>query len=484
MTTTPHSLGSPWVRDQLSLRATPANGKRTQPDGDFVLYWMQSTQRLDENWALRYATLEADRLGRPLLIHHEPDPAAPHACDRFHLFILQGARDIARDAARLGLAYQLVLRRSARARESVIDVAARAVLVVTDAFPTDGVSARTERVADAVNCRVVAVDSAGIVPVASLPREEYAARTIRPKLLKLLDLCLEPVEDRPPRRPLPHAVWQSLDVPRVELPALDDAALRGMVGWCDIDHDVAPVAQRGGSEAARARLTRFLRDGLADYEERRRHPSDEDGSSRLSPWLHHGHIAPGEVARAVLAHGPAAQAESFLNEMLVWRELALNFCWRNPAHMGMAALPTWVRDTLDRHAADPRPVTYTLETLEQAATHDPLWNAGQAELLATGQMHNVVRMLWGKSVITWAPRYEDALTWLLHLNDRYALDGRDPNSYAGIMWCFGKFDRPFAEREVWGTIRPMSLARAYRKYDVDGYLRRWSGAAQGELAIA
>ena len=479
-----HSLGSPWVRDQLSLRAMPLNEKRTQPDGEFVLYWMQSTQRLDENWALRYATLEADRLGRPLLIHHEPDPAAPHASDRFHLFVLQGAREIARDAERRGLRYQFVLRHGRREAEWVARMSQRAVLVVTDAFPTDGVPARSARVAEDARCRVVAVDSAGVVPTASFPREEYAARTIRPKLFRLLDYSLEPVEDRPPRRPLPDHVWHSLAVPRLDVAGMGDAALRRELARCEIDHDVAPVSLRGGSVAARERLAAFLEDGLAQYEERRRHPSDPGGSSRLSPWLHHGQVAPAEVARAVLAQGSPAEAEAFLNEMLVWRELSLNFCWRNPAHMSMSALPSWVHETMRRHARDPRPVTYTLEELDAAATHDALWNAGQRELLETGQMHNVVRMLWGKSVLTWAPTYEQGLAWLLQLNDRYGLDGRDPNAYAGIMWCFGKFDRPFAERPVWGTIRPMSLERAYRKYRVDGYLERWGAEAQGRLAIA
>jgi deoxyribodipyrimidine photo-lyase len=188
------------------------------------------------------------------------------------------------------------------------------------------------------------------------------------------------------------------------------------------------------------------------------------------------------VVRAVRRHAPREQSEAFLKEMLTWRELSLNFCLRNRDHASLAALPNWVHRSMRAHAADVREVTYTLEQLEHAATHDSIWNAGQRELLETGQMHNVVRMLWGKSVITWAPTYGEALAWLLHLNNKYGLDGRDPNSFAGIQWCFGKFDRPFASRPVWGTIRPMSLERARTKYDVAGYVERWSG--QGQLLLA
>jgi deoxyribodipyrimidine photo-lyase len=469
---TPHSSASPYVRDQLSVRAIPLNEKRSQPEGEFVLYWMQSTQRLEENWALRYATLEADRLGRPLLIHQEIEPTYAYASDRHHTFMLEGAREIAQRASEFGYAYQLIVRRRRGDPSSVARLAARATMVVTDLLPTAGVPERTRRLVDQVNCRVVAVDSAGVVPAASFPREEYAARTIRPKIAKLLDYSLEPVEERAPRRALSDSVFASLDVDRVDIARADIAA---EVARCEIDHTVRPSPIRGGLTAARARLDAFVRDGLAAYAERRRHPSDEGGSSRLSPYLHHGQIAAAEIARTVLAAGNPAAAAKFLDEMLTWRELALNFCTRNPSFHTLAALPEWTHRSMARHEDDERETIYTLEALERAETHDPLWNAGQRELVRSGQMHNVVRMLWGKTVLTWTRTYAEALAFLIHLNDKYALDGRDPNSYAGIQWCFGKFDRPFQERAVWGTIRPISLSRAYSKYDVGDYVRRWSG---------
>jgi deoxyribodipyrimidine photo-lyase len=470
-----HPIGSPYVRDQISQRAVTLNENRLQPDGQYVLYWMQSTQRFEDNWALRHATLEADRVGKPLLIHHEIDPATPYASDRFHSFVLQGAQELARRAARIGLTYRFALRRRQNDDRLLVDrLARRAALVVTDLFPTDGVAHRSQRFAERVKCRVVAVDSVGIVAAAAFHREEYAARTIRPKLARLVDYALEPVDDRAPKRALHRSTLDSLEVDWLDIERCDVAA---EVARCEIDHEVGPVAARGGLRAARARLAGFVADGLADYAERRTNPSDDGGSSRLSPYLHHGMISPQEVVRTVRASAGSDASDAFLNEMLTWRELSLNFCLRNPHHASLVALPDWVHRSMRAHARDEREVTYSLEELERGATHDPIWNAGQRELLETGQMHNVVRMLWGKAVITWAPSYEEALAWLLHLNNKYALDGRDPNSYAGIQWCFGKFDRPFAARPVWGTIRPMSLERAQTKYRMADYLARWGAVA-------
>jgi deoxyribodipyrimidine photo-lyase len=229
-----------------------------------------------------------------------------------------------------------------------------------------------------------------------------------------------------------------------------------------------------GYAAAHARLVRFCDTALASYAERRADPTDEEGSSRLSPYLHFGQISAAETARAALASPHAAQATTFLNELVVWRELALNFCLRNPRFGTLDALPAWVHKTMGEHRSDVRPFCYTLDELEEARTHEPLWNAAQRELVSTGVIHNVVRMLWGKHILQWAPDYADALAWMIHLNNKYGIDGRDPSSYAGIQWCLGKFDRPFYTRPVLGVIRPMSLTRAREKWDADTYIRRWS----------
>ena len=467
-----HPLGSPYVRDQLSLRATQLNSVRMQPDGEYVLYWMQSTQRLEDNWALRYATVEADRIGKPLVIYFALRADDRYASARSLTFALEGIRQVAVRSARLGLTFRVrVVPLADDDLRIVTRLASRAYEVVTDLFPTNGVAERSARAAERVGCRLVAVDSAGVIASASFHKEEFAARTIRPKMAKLLEHSLEGVEDRAPRKSASAALLESLDMDWLDVLRCDIAEV---VASADVDHSVREVSTRGGLTHARGRLDEFIGDGLRDYAERRRHPSDQGGSSHLSPYLHAGTISPREVAMTVRNATDSATSDAFLNEMLTWRELSLNFCLRNDRHESIEALPDWVRRSMERHADDPRDVVYSLDELERSATHDDIWNAGQRELVETGQMHNVVRMLWGKSVLTWAPTYADAMAWLIHLNDKYALDGCDPNSYAGIQWCFGKFDRPFAERPVWGTIRPMSLVRARSKYDLDGYLSRWS----------
>ncbi len=472
--TMPHALDSDFVREQLELRASPLE-KRAPVHGDYVLYWMASTQRFEENWALRFATLEADRLGLPLLIHHGLDPSYPYASDRVHTFVLQGARELASRARDLGLTYRFALRRRRDDDRRVVDrIAARAALVVTDLYPSAGVLDRTLRFADRVACRVVMVDSVGTTPAAEFPREQSAAFQMRGRLIKGLDTHLEEVEDRPPRKALKSSSLSSLDVEWLDLARVDIA---DEVARCEIDHSVGPVADvQGGLSAARARLDEFVSDGLDAYDERRREPSDEGGSSRMSRWLHFGMIASAEVVRAARAHAPEPALASFLNEIVVWRELSLNFCLRRDDYMKLRAAPEWAQKTMAAHKDDEREVIYSLEELEDGRTYSELWNATQQELVQSGTMHNAVRQLWGKSVLLWTRRYGDALRILLHLNDKYAIDGRDPNGYSGIQWCFGRFDRPFPERPVWGTIRPMSLERARSKYDAQSYIERWTGA--------
>ena len=468
-----HSLESQYVRDQLSRRGVRLNEKRTNPEGDYVLYWMQATHRLHENWALRFAVLQADRLNKPLLVHQGLDPTYEHANDRIHSFILHNARELAGRAEALGHEYRFVLRHARAGDRRVVDgLAERAALVVTDLYPTAGIAERSRRFAERVGCRVVAIESHAIVPSGIIEKEEYAARTIRPKLMGLLDLALEPVEDRPPRVPFPAGWRDGLAGAPLDLARADLAA---EVARCEIDHSVPPVALRAGHAAARERLDAFCDDALPRYSERRADPTDELGSSRLSPYLHFGQVSAAEVARAARAAGAGGEAEKFLDELVSWRELALNFCLRNPHYGTLQGLPAWVHKTMAEHAGDPREAVYTLDEFERAATHDELWNAAQRELVTSGVMHNVVRMLWGKHVLLWTRTYADALAWLIHLNNKYGLDGRDPGSFGGIQWCFGKFDRPFYRRPVLGVIRPMSLKRAREKWNVPTYVARWSG---------
>lgn len=440
-----------------------------------MLYWMQSSHRFEENWALRAAIVQADKRRLPVLIHQGLDPTYEHANDRIHDFILRNARELAARAPELGLDYRFVLRRHRDDDRRVVDqLAARAALVVTDLYPTAGVYERTLRFAARTDVRVVAIESHAIVPSGLFEKEEYAARTIRPKLNRYLPFALEPVEDRPARRRVPADLMASLPGETTDFAATD---LPRLIALCDIDHSVAPVTLQSGRTAALHRTHEFVNSVMMDYSRRRVDPTDDAGSSRLSPYLHFGQISAAEIVRLALQSSNRREAEAFLNEIVVWRELALNFCLRNRSFRSLDALPAWVNATLTKHASDDREALYDLEQFEHAQTHSDLWNAAQRELVTTGVMHNVVRMLWGKHFLAWSRRPADALAWALHLNNKYGIDGRDPSSYAGVQWCFGKFDRPFQERPVLGMVRPMSLLRARAKWDVDTYVARWNPGA-------
>ena len=484
-----HLLDSDYVRDQLVPRTLDLNGKRYHSDGEYVLYWMQSTHRLDENWGLRAAVRTANRVNLPLVIHQGLDPTYLHASDRHHTYILQGARDTARHAEQLGLHYQFVLRRRRDDDRRVLDrLAARAYVVLTDLFPTAGIRERTERFADRVSCRVLAVDSVCIVPSGTFTKAEFAARTIRPKLAKLLDHALEPVNDEVPRVPVSAALRASLrdtvatggGLSPLPIATMSDADIAHEVAACEIDHSVTVVAQRGGSVAAADRFANFLHQGLTHYDEQRNEAGNGDGTSRLSPYLHYGQIASGRVIREARAARNAvgasdADLEAFVQQVTTWRELAYNWCVRTRNFDQLSSLPDWVQRTMAEHANDPRPQLYDLEDLEGALTGDRLWNASQHELVTQGIIHNYPRMLWGKTILLWTESYEQARTWMYHLNDKYALDGRDPNSVGGIMWCLGLWDRPWGNKPVWGGIRPMVTHRAKMKFDVEGYVARVRG---------
>ncbi len=459
--------------DDLRLHAGQEPGPRA--GGELVLYWIQTTHRAHDNFALEFALEQANGLGLPLVVYHALRPDYPWASDRLHTFILESVVDLAADFAARGLQYAFYLDPGPGARPArspLVALAERAALVVTDYFPTFIVPRQTRALRRKVETPVIAVDSCTVVPLRQLDRQHATARSIRPVL----------------HAALPHHLWRvrsgEVRVRRtVELP-FDPlvpiaAAIPGLVAALPIDHTVPPAREiRGGTRAGRARLERFVALGLPRYAESRGDPNDEDATSRLSPYLHFGNLSPHEVLLAAREAGPAAQFEKFQDEALVWRELAYNFVDRDPRHRTVEAIPTWAREELRKGEGDPRPVLYSDEALEQARTGDELWNAAQRAYLVDGWMHNVLRMLWGKAVLQWTPDAASCLRILEHLNNKYALDGRDPASYAGIHWIFGKFDRPFYRRPVYGTVRYQSLKAATGKFDTGAYISRLS---QGTL---
>jgi deoxyribodipyrimidine photo-lyase len=449
----------------LSSRVTKLNNASENKKGRYVLYWMQMFKRASHNYALNFAIQMANERRLPLVVYEGLTFSYPWASDRFHTFILEGVEEKQAEFSERGIRYVFYLQRNERdPRQVVAQLAREAALLVTDDYPCFIIPRHNERISQ-LDRQVYAVDGNGMIPLSALPKEEYAAYTIRPKINRLLP-------DLPRIISTPHVEIANptldLDCPETIVSAENIAEL---VSQCDIDHTVKPSDRyRGGTKAARQRLTHFVQHILPHYDKTQKEPS-LDGVSRLSPYLHFGFISIQEVVAAVeKAKAPNAGKEAFLEQAIVRRELSFNFTRHNPHYDSLQSLPDWALQTMRDHADDPRPELLDADKIEAADTYDELWNAAQRELLVTGHLHNYVRMLWGKRVIEWQRSYEMAFELLVHLNNKYALDGRDPNSYAGILWCFGKHDRPWFDREIFGTIRYMTSQSMAKKFNARRYM--------------
>lgn len=477
-----------------NARLRRVNDHELVADREYVLYWMQMYRRLDHNHALDYALAWATQLKKPLVVYEGLKLGYPWASRRLHRFILEGMRDNAATAKKWGLNYwPFVETPDNTGRGLMRTLSERACLVVTDDFPCFIAPAQTAALAAKTDTLVVAVDGNSIVPLSLLGEAVKAAAHLRPRLHRAFADAWAHRAAAVPK--FTRAVLKKVEAP---FPTWETVDLESFVNGLPIDASVAPVANRtGGSVAARTQLAGFLRHRLKGYAEKRSEPaSPEEGhGSGLSPYLHFGHISIEEVVAGVLATvgdwSPAnlssahrgkregfycdnADVNSFLDEAITWRDVGFqwHFHRREDTVRLERALPEWAWTTLRKHATDRREPSYTLEEFETAATHDPLWNAAQCELVKTGVIHNYLRMLWGKKVIEWTDSPEEAYRILVHLNNKYALDGRNPNSYSGILWCFGLFDRPWPpERKVFGSVRYMSSDNTAKKFDLDGYFR-------------
>lgn len=478
------------------LRALNAADER--PDGDHVLYWMTATRRTTHNFGLQRAAERALALDRPLIVFEPLRAGYRWASDRLHRFVIDGMVDNQRALAAQGVTYLPYVEPEAGAGKGLLEaLAERACLVVTDDYPTFFLPRMAEAAARRLDVRLEAVDSNGLLPIHASPKDFARAYDFR----RFLQRELAPhLEQGPDRDPLAGDLLGPARLPDGLLerwPAADlEALTAGPEGLADlpIDHDVPLVDERGGSVAARAALERFLDDRLARYGDERSQP-ESDAASGLSPWLHFGHLSTHEVLAGVaeregwtpadittVRNGQRSgwwqmseTAESFLDELVTWRELGFNFCAHREDEDRYESLPDWARQTLEEHADDPRPHLYTLEQFEAAETHDELWNAAQNQLRVEGRIHNYLRMLWAKKVLHWSASPREALDVLIELNNKYALDGRDPNSYSGILWSLGRYDRAWGpEREVFGKIRYMSVANTRRKLRMGDYVERWT----------
>ncbi len=439
------------------------NGLGERPGGRYVAYWMQQAQRTRVNDALDVAVRHANRLRQGVCVVFGLDEGYPEANLRHFAFLVDGLRDVEAALAARRIPF-VVLREPPP--DAALRLAEDASLVVCDRGYLRHQRAWRRRVAARARCRVVEVEADAVVPVETVSgKAEYAARTIRPRVLRHLDRFL--VRRRAPalRRPLPAAPTLP-GAPRVELGTV--------LGRLRVDRSVGPVGAwfRGGQEEARRRLRRFLAGGLSRYAAHRNRPETDDVSG-MAMYLHFGHLSPVEFAcRVREAGGPAAPREALLEELCVRRELANNFAHYHADYDRYAALPDWARGTLGRHAADPRPHRYGPARLDAGDTHDRYWNAAMEEMRETGYMHNYMRMYWGKKILEWSDSPEEAFATALEMNNRYFLDGRDPSSYAGVGWVFGLHDRPWARRPVFGTVRYMAASGLERKCDIEGYVRK------------
>ncbi len=473
------------TRLEAARRALPARlAERTRwigPAGDaprFVLYWMRTAVRAHENPALDAAACLAAALDAPLFVYHAVSERYPYASDRHHTFLLEGARDVAAQLAARGVGYALHVERPGHRGPHLRALAADAGLVVTEDLPVPPLAGWTAALARRAEVPVALVDTACVVPMRLTSRPARAFEHRRATAALREARLRDPYEDAPIVGPrfVPPLPFEPVD--------LGARTIAPLVAECDIDHTVGPVSHTpGGTAAGMARWRRFL-DGPIQRYAYDRNDALLDGTSRMSAYLHMGFVSPFRLAREAAAldgEGP----DKFLDELLVWREIAHSFCFHTPELGSLEALPAWARATLEAHAHDERRAV-DREALARGRTGEPLWDAAQTSLLRHGELHNNVRMTWGKALLDWTRDPAAALEALIDLNHRYALDGRDPASYGGLLWCLGLFDRPFEpEAPVRGTLRPRPPRQHAKRLDVAAYRAKVTRPAvrRGPVAV-
>ena len=481
------------------IRIRSINGRPVNPDGRYILYWMTAFRRTRWNFALQRAVEQSRALQRPLVVLEALRCDYPYASDRLHRFILDGMAANAGALINQPVTYHPYVETIQHAGKGLLaELAREACLVVTDDFPAFFLPRMVAAAGRQLPITLEAVDGNGLLPMRAADHAYPTAYAFRRFLQKTLPAHLmaapqaNPLQDA--HLPDPTALPESLTA---KWPDATTLLLEGgpELASLPIDHRVRPCPLPGGETAAHERLNTFLDQRLVHYTELRNHP-DLDMTSGLSPYLHFGHISSHAIFAAIAGRdgwgpdrlgpkangkragwwGLSADAEAFLDQLVTWRELGFNMCCFEPQHyMDYASLPEWARRTLDEHCRDPRPICYTLEEFREACTHDSLWNAAQRQLRREGGIHNYLRMLWAKKILEWTPTPQDALAVMIELNDRYALDGRDPNSYSGIFWCLGRYDRPWGPtRPIFGSIRYMSSGNTARKVKLKSYLEKYS----------
>lgn len=442
-------------------RLKALNEKVPNTSGLYVVYWMQASQRILQNDALAYAIQTANAMHKPLLVYFGITGSFPEANRRHYRFMLEGMEELQRELKALGIALLVHPYGIAKGLEPLYGQ--MAYLVVDRAYTRHEISWRRQ-VAEKAPCSMMMVETNVIVPVEHVSnKEEYSAATLRRKITPMIE---EFVQETPRVEltipslaiQMPYASADLSDIPAL----MESLGIPDGVGQCPWMH--------GGQGSALQMLQIFISEHLDGYETKGNDPANPFVSN-LSPYLHFGMISPLTIYHEVMKTG-LADVAPFLEELVVRRELAMNFVQFNALYDSYEGLPEWARKTMAKHQSDKRAYTYTKEQLEQAQTHDRYWNTAQKELVHLGTIHGYMRMYWGKKILEWSEDPQEAFSLALHLNNKYQMDGRDPNGFAGVAWCFGKHDRPWAERAIFGMVRYMNDKGLERKFKMEGYMRR------------
>lgn len=482
-----------------SSRVTACNDSPVQSGRDFVLYWMVASRRVTWNFGLQRAVEWASELQKPLLVFEALRTGYQWASERHHRFIIDGMADNARLLDASPARYYAYIERTANEGRGLLSaLSAQACVVVTDDYPAFFLPRMQAGAARQLDVQLERVDSNGLLPMRQPGKAFPTAYVFRRHLQKQLP---DHLNELPRAHPLKDVSLPDIgELPSEVLDRWPDSshALRAgepfALDTLPIDHQVPAAGTPGGTTAAESALQEFLTRRLALYSADRNHP-DSDATSELSPYLHFGHLSSHQVFAELTMQegwdtdslsgdasgkragwwGMSESAEAFLDQLVTWRELGFNMCAHREDYDQYESLPDWARQTLAEHANDPRPDLYSLSELERGATYDEIWNAAQTQLLREGKLHNYLRMLWGKKILEWSPSPQAALEMMIELNNKYALDGRDPNSYSGIFWCLGRYDRAWGpERQIFGKIRYMSSQNTARKLRLSEYLARYS----------
>jgi len=429
--------------------------------GKYVLYWMQAAQRCEYNHALEYSIQIANKLKVPVAVLFGITDSYPEANLRHYHFMFEGLKNAKDGLEKRGI--KLVVRRESP-ESAVLAFTKNASCVVVDAGHTRIQRKWRQYAARNIDCSLEEVETNLIVPVTEVSdKENFSAGTLRPRINRRLPEYLVKMKHRRPLHSSLDMKFKSFNINDVEL----------ALSKLNIDRNIKPVKTfRGGTSEAKRRLKDFIKNKLDHYPDLRNDPC-LDATSNMSSYLHFGQISPLYIALKVLESNSPGK-EAYLEELIVRRELSYNFVYYNQSYDKFACLPPWAKNTLNFHSRDKREYIYSLEEFEQAKTHDPYWNAAQKEMVIIGKMHGYMRMYWGKKILEWSKNPKEGFRIALSLNNKYELDGRDPNGFAGVAWCFGKHDRAWSERKVFGKIRYMNSAGLKRKFNPELYVEKVS----------